>query len=40
MKRYKVNCEMPPGVALKMAIFWTVMIFGTAGVAGIFFRFS
>jgi len=39
MKRYKINCEMPAADALKMASIWTLMIFVTAGVAGIFLPF-
>ncbi len=39
MKRYKIHCDMPAGDALKMAVIWTLMIFVTAGVAGIFLPF-
>jgi hypothetical protein len=39
MKRYKIHCDMPAGDALKMAFIWTLMIFVTAGVAGIFLPF-
>lgn len=39
MKRYKVNCNMPAGDALKMGGIWAILIFVTAGVAGILLPF-
>lgn len=39
MKRYKITCDLPAGDALKMGSVWALLIFVTAGVAGIFLPF-
>lgn len=39
MKCYKVNCDLPPVDALKMGGVWAILIFITAGVAGILMPF-
>ena len=39
MKRYKIICDMPAVDALKMGGVWAILIFITAGVAGILLPF-
>ncbi|TWU59541.1 hypothetical protein [Crateriforma conspicua] len=39
MKRYKVHCDLPAVDALKMGGVWAILIFVTAGVAGILMPF-
>lgn len=39
MKPYKVTCDLPTVDALKMGGVWAILIFITAGVAGILMPF-